>query len=226
MHISADALKRMDRTQKIISLTVIGFIGASIGGYLVYRPYIANREQQAHVRFVDSMEIYLQAQAAGQDKDKKKYQQGLYEEAELAFHAGSDQHASSYLSPYFIALQASAMLQQGKRDEALVLYEKAYNSIPTRSPVRNLFAIQLALIQIDDEKTSVNGVKSLQSLASDTANQYQDLAQFYLGQYYWSRGEIEEAKTVWLKLIEDQHQYGDASSPWAQLASMRITENS
>ncbi len=224
MQFVADTLKRIDRTQQIIGLAIIVFIGMSIGGYFVYHQYVANRERQAHVRFSDSLEILLQSEAAGKNPERKKYQQGLQEEAELAFQAGYDQHSSSYLAPYFIAMQASALIKQGKQDEARELYQKALASMPSRSPLRNLFATEIALLQIDNEASHETGLKALQSLAADSANKYQDFAQYYLGQFYWSQGKMQEAKTIWLKLIEEQKQYGEAASPWAQLATTQVSQ--
>jgi hypothetical protein len=222
MQIVADALKRIDRTQQIIGLSIVILIG--IAGYVAYHHYMIKRERQAYARFTDSLEILLQGEAAKQNPEHKKYQQGLYEEAELAFQAGFDQHSDSNLAPYFRAMQASALVKQGKFDDAFHQLERAVDKIPTRSPLRALFTTQIALMKIDNTAMHEVGLQELRTLATDSSNHYQDLARYYLGQYYWSQGNLDEAKSEWLALIQEQKQYGDAASPWAQLAGTRISQ--
>ncbi len=215
----------LDRTYRMVALSFVGCIGIAIGGYFIYQARVAKREQQAHMRFADSFDILFQAGAAGYDEKRKKYQQGLFQEAELAFHAGHQHHKGAYLAPYFLVMKAVALLKQGKRDEALEHYQKAVKLMPASSPLKNLYATSVALMQIDNEATHEVGLKQLQQLAQDTANIYRDVAQYYLGSYYWSGDDIAQAKSVWQALVNDQRFVaGEAASPWAELAQTQLAQ--
>ncbi len=218
----SQAFKRIERSQKFIGLGILGLIGILFGGYFLYQGYVAKREQQAQIRFVDSIEILMQANTAGFDPKRKKYQQGLYEEAELAFQAAYDQNKSAYLAPYFVAMQATALIKQGKRAEAIAQYKKAIDLLSQKATMKNLFKIQIALLKIDDEALHENGIKELTQLAQNSDNMYQDLAQYYLGNYYWSNDQLDQAKSVWLQLMESQKESDLFVSPWAELAGMKL----
>ena len=59
------------------------------------------------------------------------------------------------------------------------------------------------------------------ALAQDKNNKNRDMAQFYLGLYYFSADNLADAKKVWLELVEQSTDTKN-SSPWAQEAEQKL----
>ena len=120
--------------------------------------------------------------------------------------------------PYYLSFQADGLLKQGKKNEAIGVMDEMIQHMPVSSPLLPLFKTKRALIKLDsdDEAIQQEAVQELEVLAKDSDNQFQDLAQFYLGRYYWSNDQIVEAKQVWQQLVDEQRKQRLAPSPWAE----------
>jgi predicted negative regulator of RcsB-dependent stress response len=131
------------------------------------------------------------------------------------FNAQCDKHASAPLLPYYQAYKVQILLQQNKRQEALALLDFMIAHM-TDDSLTTLYEMERAMVQLDDSDTAVReiGVATLKMLAHDTENIFRDSAQYYLGRYYWAHNQIDDARTVWQLLVDEQHDEKLAPSPW------------
>jgi len=140
-------------------------------------------------------------------------------------HAAED-NSSSHLKPYFMALQADALIKAGNTEQALEVMDAMLARMPTHDPLVPLYALKGALMSLDAADTLVQerGLKVLEKLASDEANIYRDAAQFYLGHYYWTRDQLDKARAVWQELVAQRRVELGMRSPWADLASSKLSD--
>lgn len=133
------------------------------------------------------------------------------------FEKGFVDHSGSSLVSYYKSYVVNILLQQNKADEAAALLETIMSDAQSSS-MTSLYAIERALIDLDsaDVEQQKKGEQALRVLADDTRNQFADMAQFYLGRYYWANDQIAQAREVWEKLVDDQAHEKIAPSPWAQ----------
>jgi hypothetical protein len=133
------------------------------------------------------------------------------------FEKGFVDHSGSSLVPYYKSYVVNILLQQNKADEAAALLD-VIESDAQSSSMTLLYAIERALIDLDsgDIERQKKGEQALRVLADNTMNQFADMAQFYLGRYYWANDQIVQAREVWEKLVDEQAHEKIAPSPWAQ----------
>ncbi len=192
-------------------LAVLGF------SYLGYRWYVVNREQKAQQAFSEYMQDYFYA---------VKENNPEWDRVGSLFSYGHNQYSSSYLAPYFLSLQADVQLKQGQTDQAIATLQKVIEALPSSSPLLSLIQTKKALIQLDsnDQAMQENGVQTLVQLARNTENKNNDIALFYLGQYYWSSNKIEEATKIWQELVDNHWFEKGAPSPWVQEARSKLQQ--
>ena len=139
------------------------------------------------------------------------------------FETNYAKHSRSSLLPYYLSYKARILLNQNKKNEALTVLDVMISSL-VGSPLRNLYETERSLVQLDmeDESLQTTGLEALKKLAYDTTNNYRDTAQFYLGRYYWANDEIESARQVWQKLVDEQRDEKMAPSPWIHYVQSKL----
>jgi|GEM_PF-1369161 len=185
--------------------------------FFAWRFFVSYREQNAQKALALCLTDTMNAQRATQPD------WGMVE-AQCA-HAASD-NSSSHLKPYFMILQAEALIKAGNIAQALVIMDSAIASMSSRDPLMPLFALKRALMQLDDSQSAVReqGLVHLQNLAADTANACADAAQFYVGYYYWTHDQLDKAQEAWQKLETQQYTHPGMRSPWADLARSKMVQ--
>lgn len=108
------------------------------------------------------------------------------------------EEASTY-SPLFKASEAEALVNLDRLDEARIKMKEAVASLPT-SKLSDLYTVTLALMEIDVGNTD-DGLRRLSKIAENDASESQELALFRLGEYSWTQGNFDEARTQWEHLI-------------------------
>lgn len=133
------------------------------------------------------------------------------------FEKGFSDYSGSSLIPYYKGYVVTILLQQNKADEAAALLETIMADAQSSS-MSSLYAIERALIDLDsaDLEQQKKGEQALRVLADDRMNLFGDMAQFYLGRYYWANDRIEQAREMWEKLVNEQADQKVALSPWVQ----------
>lgn len=190
----------------------IVLLGTLIG---LYRWYSVYRERVAEKSLALCMDSFLTANRSMQPR--------WADVAEQCAHEATT-HTHSYLYPYFKALQTEALVKSDDMTHALEVMEVMHASMRSSDPLYNLFALKYALMQLDsaDEAVKARGLEALKRLAENSSNLYTDAAQFYLGQYYWSNNQVDEARGVWKQLLSARRMEQGMTSPWAEIAVPKI----
>ena len=195
----------------LILLCILGSIGS---GFFFYRIYVVYREQTAQKALAQYVQEYHQIQD-GKPAD--------WQRIAALFQLGSEQQSNSYLAPYFLLFQATALLRENKQQEALLVMDKLVEQ-SVHSPLLPLFKIKRVLIKLDesDEIMQKSGLEELEKLAKNKKNKFRDTAQFYLGYYYWANSYVAQAQKIWQILVDDQYKEKLAPSPWVDFVKKKL----
>ncbi len=201
-------------------LVIVGIVG--FGAKYFYDLRQAKIQKFAQKTFSESMEVYKNAFALDSSKKiTEKEKKGMWEEADIAFRTGYLQNQSSTLAPYFLAYQMQALIKENKYDEAYEILVDAANKIKKNNLFYYLYQTTLALFEIDKKDTQ-KGLDNLTQLASDKNNPFNDMANFYLGEYYWSINNHEKAKQ-YFQMIESNSDSKN-ESPWINSAKEKLKQ--
>ena len=160
-------------------------VAIGVGGYFWYQRSTNNRQAQAVEAFEEAMQAYYNALAAQLDFGRKG-EKPAWDEVELAFDAAYQQNRHAAFAPYFLVYQAQALAAQQKYTEAIAVLDQALNKLDKENKFYDLFRLVRASILIDAGDQA--GQSLLQALADDAKNPYQEMAKYYLAQYYLSLG--------------------------------------
>ena len=223
----AAAIARFKSFDLIYRIAALFFLLAIIGAgsYGGYRWYTINREQYAQKSFSECLSTYQEALSTqlNPQQEKSGQEMGLWEEVEVAAKIGYEQHSKSVLAPYFLVLQADALIFQEKRSQAISLLEQAISMISPSLPFYFLYKTKHALLSLDNEETREMGLKKMDELAQDKKNIFRDAALYHLGAFYWSNDDQEKAKAIWQQLMDDfPVTQSSGSSSWAAQAQAII----
>lgn len=193
----------------LIAISILFIAG---GGYLGYRWYAVSQEQYAYQSIADYMRDYRLAMEINTPAEWQRID-GL-----LAI--GYAQHKRTNMAPFFLMLRAEALLRQKNVLEAVNVLEQAIAALPSRSPIMPLFATKRALLLLDatDDALQKEGLQQLITLARDKNNPYNDVALFYLGRYYWTHDNVQDAQKAWQELIDNSVMEKAYPSPWIKEA--------
>lgn len=204
-----------EKNKTIIIISVAGVVIAVSIGVYINLSRIA-REESAQLALSESLQEMKNAEQNAE----------LWQDVDIASKTGFRQYARSSFAPYFLALQAEALAQEGQLQEALVIMDEFFKNLSSNSPFYNLYKIKQARMQLDSPDTTVNqvGLHTLQTLANDARNQQYDEALYYLGNYYQARNQQEKAQEAWKIIIERKKDNEQVNSPWSSLAEKSLLE--
>jgi len=197
----------------VISIAVVAAATVGIGVYLYYSQI--NYEQAAQQALSEVMAEYSRAYEAPD----------LWQDVEIGAKTGYRQYTKSSLAPFFLNLQADALLQQDKADEALALMNDMVAKLSKSSPLYYVYSIKRARMNLNSEQEAAqkDGLEQLKALAENESNPQQDEALYYLGMHYQENNQQDQAQAVWqqLKQIQQSYKEKDVVSPWALLAEQQ-----
>ncbi len=200
------------------------FVLLIIGGlWMSFRWYVSYREEKAQFAMSEAFEEYDKALFHLVDgKSSQEVIRQRMEDAHLGFDVMMRNHGGSYLLPYAAAFEADVFWYEGKKQEALFSMEKAVKTASS-SPLLYLLKTKLALMKLDSGNEE-DGLKDLLQLATDANNPHADTAAFYLGYYYWSKGNELKARESWqlLEKFDDPKSVRNAVSPWLAVARAKL----
>lgn len=182
------------------------------GSWFGYKYYRKSIERKSFAQFAESLDDYYKLAAAPTTKT-------AWQDAQAGLEARAKTNSGSSLAPYFVALQADALLKEGNRDAAIATYAKVLSQLPKNSPFIPLYTIKHALIQIDsaEEATRLAGMKALEAIAADNNSPVQDMALYNLGYLAWVSNNIAAAENNFRKLILEHK-----DSVWAKMALAKL----
>lgn len=194
----------------IVGSVVVLAIG---GAWYTYRYYANGKESKAQKVLVDCLAQFDKA-----EQDKNADWGSLQAIASVAY----GQQKNTNAAPYLLALEAEALVHLDKKEEAVDRLDKAIAGLSSNSPFYYVYKTKRALIKMDGDQTLVEqGLHELQELAQDTKNKNNDQAQFYLGLYYWSRNDLDQARQAWQPLAS-MNLEGEGASVWAIRAQEKL----
>jgi hypothetical protein len=203
---------------KEIALGIAGAL-VLVAGVWGYRSYIHRKESAAQVAFAENMTLYREAMQGKAD---------IWPQVEQKSSTDYEHYKHSSMAPYLLMIKADSLAKQAKGAQAIEAIGTVVASLPKESPVMPLYKTKLALMKIDmqDDALRAQGVDELRKLALDKDNKNNDVAQYYLGLYHWTRNELTEALDIWKNLVASQASEKLAASPWASLAQEKLAQRS
>lgn len=133
---------------------------------------------------------------------------------------GASQAAGTALQPYFVVMQAQALAQQQKYEDAVVQMEHAITLLPSDSLYKDYYMLTKHLMQLDVPAQKEAGLAALKALSDDVHYPYRDAALYHVGEYYSAMNDDAQAKQAWQQLAELAAAF--AKSPWVALAQQKL----
>ncbi len=213
---SVQYIKRtIDRNSK--SFIVAGLLLALLlGGYYYFRVHRNAQDARATATLT---EVLAEVTRAAQKPE-------AWQDVEIAARTAYHQNSSSDLAPYFLAIEAEALSEQGKVDQGREQLTSVVAMLPKNQPLSSLYMLKLARMQLasSDEVVRKQGMEMLQALAQDTKALGQDEALYRLGRVYAQEKNNEKARETFKQLVDAFKEYKDTpgESAWASLAQEQL----
>ncbi len=211
-------------------LTLLFFGGAvGFGVFKVKQYYVERSEKAAQTVFSEAFDEYTKVTNeyfSGKQVESAINQQ--WEDVKVSLAYIDKKHGNTVYAAAAYALQAQVLMQQKQYEQALEAMQKALSLVSRLSPLFYLYSMELALMRIDAGNKE-DGLRDLKELANDPKNQFSDNARFYVGYYYWSLQDIENAKKEWASFVRDSKTEEDSeaekySSPWALFVRSKLAQ--
>lgn len=199
----------------VVAVLLVGAMG--MGVMKLYRSQAITKEQQAQVAFSHALDEYhhLVYSTAGQDDSR-------WEDITTSFRAIVERFPNTVYGNFAQVYVADIALHKGSLEESVTLLEEWISKNSQSNPLYYLYKTRLALVYCDINKTE-QGIALLQELVNSDKNKQKDMAQFFLGYYYWSVDNIAQAQEVWQPLIDSNKlQSPEGLSPWASIAESKL----
>lgn len=208
-----NTLDFVNKNKKLVLATIVGmaFVTAGFIGYSFYQSHV---NKKAYEALLNALKYYDGSigTATQSSKDRMVFASDTekWQKTEQIFKEGGATYSNTRLAPIFLAYQSTALLNQGKLDEAITVLTKATDQMKNKA-VRDEYRIKLALMMSDSDKETVKhkGFDLLKSIASDRQSTSIEAALYHLGAHYWHEKKYSEAKNYWLQLIA---KYGAAAN--------------
>ena len=214
-----DAVK--DKTS--IATTIFVVIGCLfIGGYYLQGWYSNRVESAAQLAFTESLDIYNQALSKELMTTEKAANE--WDESDLAFKTAYDQNKNSKISPFFLVYQAQSLAREGEIEKAVNIIDEAIHDVSNDLHFTNLFRTAKNLILFNGStEDKASAFKDLENLASDKDNPLEDMALYFLAEYYYSEGDLEKAKGLYKRASEISFKNElNLESPWVELSKEKL----
>ncbi len=219
--------KYVFKKENMLVNLVMGAIFIGLLGYgclKAYRWYDERKQKAAQTLFSEVLREYekvVHEQMQGKQSAQALEQQ--WEDVVVGLQSVESGHSSTVYGAASYALNASIAMEKKHYDEALALMDKAIEGVSKNSPLYYVYKTKRALMLVDAHKVD-EGLTSLRALAACQANNYADTAAFYLGYYYWLKGDMAQAKDVW-KFFTDKeiNEQKEAVSPWTLIVRNKLS---
>lgn len=195
----------------LLALVVLG------GGFLMYRSGVQKKEQKAQLALAGCLQEFMRLDA----QPEKTIDDWL--RVQTMCTLGYEDHTGTSLAPYFLLFKADAFMQQGDKQQAYSTMEQALNEMSSGDPLLTLYKIKFALMQLDADDIALvaQGVQDLKDLASDSNNANNDMAQYYIGAYYWAQNDTAQAREWFQKAVAGK---AANASPWVAQAESKLAQ--
>lgn len=200
--------------QSVFFIILITFI--IFAGYFGYKQYIFKKEavaQQSLAYVMTLFEDYSKSAQISQDLN-------IINEIKKA----QEEHKNSSLASYFSILLSKVYAQEEKTSESLQALEDGIE-LAKDSLTENMLKTNYALLMLDsnDSELQKNGLATLKELIEDKENPIRDIAQFYLGKYFWINNDLQAAKIIWQEFLDEQAEHRMSPSPFVPEVELSLS---
>lgn len=217
--------------QTMVNVIRIAGLGILVGAaFLGYRWYYMGRSQAAQKRLSEIITAYTQEVEKNHKENKETAQantQNLSAIADL-FAKGASEYADTSLAPFFLAYQAEVLLKEGNLESALGVMSQALTSMSPASELYPVYELKKVLMALDwaqlNNTQTHDAEQKLLAMAHDTTNKQRDMALFYAGRFYWSKGDVIRARELLQELISLSYVDKSVESPWTSKAESLIKQ--
>lgn len=219
---TAEFFKKHQRVV-ILGLTGIALASAAGTAYWYYKGYV---REQSHKAFVEALKYYDgtigATPSSTQDQLTFANEEEKWTKTAQAFNQAHSDYSSSELAPLCKVMEAEAFLNLGQTDKAHALLESSVDAI-NNDAMRDFYRIKLALIKIDTEKETEiqKGINILKTLSDNAQSPAHESALYYLGAYYWTKKEFNQARNCWQMLLV---KYGAADTKHQSTYAEKVKE--
>lgn len=213
------------------ALAIILLSFCATGGFVGWRSYRLVCEERAHKAYLDVVRLVnADVKSDGKGDGSSFLSEQDKNEAIISL---SDlflsQHGSTSFAPTVLAFSSRSLAGLGRKNDARVKMHEAEKACSS-SDLRHVYALSAALMDIDAEDAAVKeqGLASLKSLSKNTTSAVCDAALFYLGEYFWSQQNYQEARLWWAQLVsiadKKQTEFGtEITSVWVGAAREKLS---
>jgi hypothetical protein len=208
---AAHSVSWFEQYKKQIALGALICVAGGAGAW-----YFVHERSNARYKATEALFETLQE---SQEADRAQGNDA-WKRVEETAQGGLSMFGSSAQGGYFNALMAGIDHYKGDDVSARVAMEKAASLLSSSDPVKDIYAISAARMDLDHADTSMQekAIKVLRAYADNKQSHYQDMAQYYLGLWYMHHDNVTEAHKILSELIASQEKFEgkDEYSPWAQ----------
>lgn len=207
-------------------LVMAGLLATGLGAasFFGYRMYDQRIQVAAHRDFVEAFNVYEASVKGNTQKQKTSdlqfdSEKEKWEATEKAFREGYAKNSRAGIAAAFLALQAEALSNLDRKDEARVVLRDALDHM-TNAELKSYYEVKLALMQLDSstEDERNRGLEKLKAITFDQQNVAHDQALYHLGQYYWLNKKFDEAKNYWQQFVV---KYGSEVELASQISTVK-----
>ncbi len=201
-------------TKWLLCLMTLGLVG--FGSLKVYRSHTVQKEYQAQVAFSHALDEYNMLIATAKPGDNR------WEDLAISLQAVAQKYPKTVYGNFAQVYLADVAVQKGSVEESTVLLEQWLAKNSESNPLYYLYRTKLALLYCDTQDVQ-KGIALLKELAMREKNKQKDMAQFFLGYYYWTTDNLSQAREFWQPLIDNnKSQSSESNSPWAAIAESKL----
>lgn len=204
MHNVLDTITK-HKVKVIAGVVSIAVFAGAFFGYKYYRNSI---QTSAYKDFMGSLKYYDAPVKKGEvtsiEKDSIVFgtEEEKWNKVADVFKRGYEKNRRSTFAPMFKAFVSEALLNNGKREEAIKELQTALGEMKEQK-VKQAYSLKLSLMKLDgtDKKVQDEGLNTLKEMAYDNQNPLHGLALYHLGLHSWVNSDFHQAKSYWQQFI-------------------------
>lgn len=181
------------------------FFFLMIGSFFAWKSYQLVCQSRAHKVYLDVVRVVNAEVKSGKKADGRLTFPSSQEKNEAVVALGDlflGQHKSTSFAPAVLGFVSHALSGLGKNDDARERMHAAAKACSS-TDLQHVYVISAALMDVDAQDAFVQerGVGALKNLAKNTSSSSCDAALYYLGEFYWSKQNYQEARLWWAQLL-------------------------
>lgn len=222
-----------NKYSQVILLSIsVAVVGLSAYGIKVYMQESAGKKAFKAFLQIEKMRNQHIKSSDTENDDEFATEEEKWNAVAVAADKALHENSGSSLGKHFGILKIEAFIKLGKNEEALECINACLGKL-NNSPIKDMLSAKKALLQLDSDNQTARaeGLDLLKKIANSDSSA-KDFGYFWLGEYHWTQGQIQEAKVVWNSLVTESTKVSndhDAAfsdkmfqSPWVKKAKEKL----